>query len=121
MSDDDKQIKANGLTEREENQLPVWAQDRVSTLRDLNSQLKQENNGLKAQDGAAPEKSAVSYGDVENDPKYLPDGSFEAVRYSLGEGHIDIRLKLDALELAGSDDLSFVPQATNVIRIGLNS
>lgn len=121
MSDyDDKQVKANGLTEREETQLPQWAGERLSNLRSTNSQLKQENNGLKAQDGAAPEQSSVSYGDVENAPNFLPDGSFDAVRYSLGEGHIDVRLKGAHLELAGSEDLGFVPQATNVIQIKLN-
>ena len=123
MSDyDDKFVKKSGVTEREEETLPNWAQEKLSDLRRINSRLKQENNGLKAQDGAAPEKSAVSYGDVENDPSYLPDGSFDAVRYKIGDGHIDVRLKevSGALELAGSEDLSFVPQATNVIRIGLN-
>lgn len=121
MSDyDDKQVKANGLTEREETQLPNWAQERLSNLRGLNSQLKQENNGLRAQDSTRPEKSNVSYGDVENDPRYLPDGSYDAVRYDLGDvGHVDVRLKLNALELSGSEDLTFTPQATNVIRIGL--
>lgn len=124
MSDyDDKFVKKSGVTEREEETLPNWAQEKLSDLRRINSRLKQENNGLKAQDGAAPEKSAVSYGDVENDPSYLPDGSFDAVRYKIGDGHIDVRLKevSGALELAGSEDLSFVPQATNVIRIGLNN
>lgn len=117
---DDKQVKASGLTEREETQLPQWAQERLSDLRGINSQLKQENNGLKAQDGAAPEASSVAYGDVENDPSYLPDGSFDAIRYFLDEGHIDVRLKGVHLELAGSEDLGFVPQATNVIQIKLN-
>lgn len=124
MSDyDDKFVKASGVTEREEAQLPLWAQEKLSDLRGVNSRLKQENNGLKAQDGAAPEKSAVSYGDVENDPRYLPDGSFDAVRYKIGDGHVDVRIKevSGALELAGSEDLSFVPQATNVIRIGLDN
>ena len=123
MSDyDDKQVKAStNLTEREEAQLPLWAQERIADFRVKTDQLKQENNGLKAQDGAVPEESAVTYGDVENDPSFLPDGSFDAVRYKVGEGHVDVRLKDDILELAGSDDLSFVPQATNVIRIGLRS
>lgn len=123
MSDyDDKQVKeTTNLTEREETQLPQWAQERLADLRVKANQLKQENLGLKAQDGAAPEESAVSYGDVENDPSYLPDGSFDAIRYTIKGGHLDVRLKDDTLELAGSDDLSFVPQATNVIRIGLRS
>lgn len=117
---DDKQVKASGLTEREEVQLPLWAQERLADLRSTNSMLKQENNGLKEKDGAAPEKSAVSYGDVENDPQYLPDGSYDAVRYTLGKGHVDVRVKVDGLELAGSDDLGFTPQAVNVIRVHLN-
>ena len=123
MTDDDKKVKAStGLTEREENQLPNWAQERISDFRDTVSRLRQENNGLKEQGSTRPEKSKVAYGDVENDPSYLPDGSFEAVRYSIGDGHVDVRLKDvggGVLELAGSNDLSFAPQATNVIRIGL--
>ena len=124
MSDyDDKQVKAStGLTEREEETLSQWAQERISELRNKVNLLKQENNGLKEQDSTRPEKSEVSYGDVENDPSYLPDGSFDAVRYSLESGHIDVRLKDvggGVLELAGSEDLAFAPQATNVIRIGL--
>ena len=122
---DDKKVKASTqLTEREEETLPNWAQERVSELRNKVNQLKQENNGLKEQDSTRPEKSKVAYGDVENDPSYLPDGSFEAVRYSIGDGHVDVRLKDvggGVLELAGSDDLSFAPQATNVIRIGLSN
>lgn len=125
MADDDKKVKASTqLTEREENQLPLWAQERISELRNKVNLLKQENNGLKEQDSTRPEKSEVSYGDVENDPSYLPDGSFDAVRYSLESGHIDVRLKDvggGVLELAGSEDLSFAPQATNVIRIGLSN
>ena len=120
---DDKQVKAStGLTEREEETLPQWAQERLSDLRNKANQLKQENNGLKEQDSTRPEKGKVSYGDVENDPSYLPDGSYDAIRYSLESGHIDVRLKDvggGVLELAGSEDLSFAPQATNVIRIGL--
>lgn len=122
MSDyDDKKVKANGLTEREEETLPNWAQQRLSDLRGNVSRLKQENLGLKEQDSTRPEKSKVSYGDVENAPSFLPDGGYDAVRYSIGEGHIDVRLKETdgVLELAGSEDLSFAPQATNVIRIGL--
>ena len=126
MSDyDDKKVKASTqLTEREEETLPNWAQERVSELRNKVHQLKQENNGLKEQDSTRPEKSEVSYGDVENDPSYLPDGSYDAIRYSLESGHIDVRLKDvggGVLELSGSEDLSFAPQATNVIRIGLNN
>lgn len=116
----DKQVRSDGLTEREMETLPNWAQERLADLRSVNSRLKQENNGFKAQDGAAPERSAVSYGDVENDPQYLPDGSFDVVRYTLGKGHVDIRLKVDGLELEGSDDLGFTPQAVNVIRVHLN-
>lgn len=121
MSDyDDKQVKAStGLTEREEETLPNWAQERLASLRTKADQLKQENLGLKEQDSTRPEKSAVAYGDVENDPSYLPDGAFDAVRYAIGDGYVDVRLKDETLELAGSEDLTFTPQATNVIRIGL--
>ena len=118
---DDKQVKPNGLTEREETQLPQWAQDRLSFFRNQNARLHQENNALREASDAPNEKSAVAYGDVENDPHYLPDGTFDAVRYSIGDGHVDVRLKSGALELAGSEDLSFAPQATNVIRIGLDN
>lgn len=119
---DDKKVKASsGLTEREEETLPQWAQERLSDLRAKTEQLRQENNALREASDAPNDKSSVSYGDVENDPHYLPDGSFDAVRYQIGDGHIDVRLKevAGALELAGSEDLSFSPQATNVIRIGL--
>lgn len=116
---DDKQVKANGLTEREEETLSLWVQERLTDLRSKVDQLKQENNGLKAQDSTLPEESKVAYGDVENDPSYLPDGSYDAIRYVVDDGHVDVRLKKDALELAGSEDLTFTPQATNVIRIGL--
>lgn len=119
----DSRVKANGLTEREEETLPNWAQERLSDLRGKTSQLKQENNALREVSDAPNDKSAVSYGDVENDPHYLPDGTYDAVRYTFGGGHIDVRLKevAGALELVGSEDLSFSPQATNVIRIGLNN
>lgn len=121
MSDyDDKKVKANGLTEREESQLPNWAQERISDFRDQLQTLKRENNALIEASDAPNEKTAVSYGDVENDPHYLPDGSYDAVRYTLGKGHVDVRVKVDGLELAGSDDLGFTPQAVNVIRVHLN-
>lgn len=121
MSDyDDKKVKANGLTEREESQLPNWAQERISDFRDQLQALKRENNALIEASDAPNEKTAVSYGDVENDPHYLPDGMTDAVRYSIDNGHIDIRLKKDGLELSGSDDLGFTPQAVNVIRVHLN-
>lgn len=118
---DDKQVRANGLTEREEETLGNWVQERIAGFRDQISQLKRENNALREEADHPTEESAVAYGDVENDPHYLPDGMTDAVRYKLNEGHIDVRLKLGSLELAGSEDLSFVPQATNVIRIGLNN
>ena len=121
MSDyDDKKVKGNGLTEREEAQLPVWAQERITGFRDQIQTLKRENNALIEASDAPNEKSSVAYGDVENDPHYLPDGTTDAVRYFIDNGHIDIRLKTDGLELSGSDDLGFTPQAVNVIRVHLN-
>ena len=121
MSDyDDKKVKGNGLTEREEAQLPVWAQERITGFRGQIQTLKRENNALIEASDAPNEESSVAYGDVENDPHYLPDGITDAVRYFIDNGHIDIRLKTDGLELSGSEDLGFTPQAVNVIRVHLN-
>lgn len=121
MSDyDDKKVKGNGLTEREEAQLPVWAQERITEFRGQLQTLKRENNALIEASDAPNEASSIAYGDVENDPHYLPDGMTDAVRYFIDNGHIDIRLKTDGLELSGSDDLGFTPQAVNVIRVHLN-
>ena len=122
MSDyDDKKVKANGLTEREEAQLPVWAQERISDFRDQAQTLKRENNALVEASEAPAKETAISYGDVENNPHYLPEGMTDAVRYKINGGHVNVRLKMDGLELEGSEDLSFAPQATNVIRIGLKN
>lgn len=117
---DDKQVRANGLTEREEETLGIWTQERLSELREKVATLKRENNALREESDHPTEASSVAYGDVENDPHYLPDSMTDAVRYYLDEGHIDVRLKGASLELAGSEDLKFVPQATNVIRIQLD-
>ena len=126
MPDYDDEKIVGGLTERESALLPNWAQER---LRDLRSDAEDAERKLKAQlDSTEP--TMVAYGDVYDNPKYLPDGRFDRINVSLDNttGPVDgiwasfcrredEVTKAPYVEISTSRSVAVVPQASNVVRI----
>lgn len=123
---DDQRVGRDRLTDRERAKLPVWAQDR---LRKLRYELEQAREHLEEQRDRNG-RSTVAYGDIYNNPKFLPDDPYSAVTISL-DGSLEpqdkmwltLRRRLDEItgqpyvEATSSHGLAVTPQASNLLRL----
>lgn len=123
---DDKEFNHGRLTERERAKLPVWAQDRLRNLRYELETAQKHLDELRKREG----RTTVAYGDIYNNPKFLPDSPYHAVTMSLDGSTepqdkvwITVRRQLDEvtrqplLEVTGSHSLAVTPQASNMLRV----
>lgn len=135
-SPDDEVVQSDtNLTEREESTLPKWAQERMATLRSAaDKATAQYRDQFDAQD-----ETLVRYGDVYNNPRFLPDSDFDRIMFSLANEQERTAEDFDAvaekwlqftrktsgwdkkpyIEVTGSDLVTITPQASNVVRIHL--
>lgn len=122
---DDQKVE-NGLTERERETLPVWAQERMASLRRTAETAERRHGELFD----SQEPTRIAYGDVYGKPRFLPDGLYDRINFSLDGSHDpvdgswvslvrkqDHHTKNDYIEVSGSDGIAVVSQAYNVIRI----
>lgn len=124
--DYDDETVDNGLTERERETLPKWASDRIKDLR-----RSIESAERKLQDQLdRTEPTTVAYGDVYENPRYLPDGRYDRINVSL-DGTTepvdgvwmsfcrkeDEQTKAPYIEVSCSNGVAVVSQAYNVVRI----
>jgi hypothetical protein len=103
--------------------LPKWAQNEISRLR---VDLESTQAKLATAIGEAPSNIKVNpYHHPEDDkPRaYLPDS--ETVRYELGNGEIDVRLRDGMLEIQAMAnpriELTVRPRAANTLWIGFDT
>lgn len=125
--DYDDQKVVNGLTERERETLPVWAQER---LKDHRRTAEEAVKAYEAQFDSQ-EPTRIAYGDVYDNPRYLPDGQYNRISIRLDEEGtephsgvwFDVTRKTDVqsgaayLEITAGRGISSVPQASNVLRL----
>lgn len=114
-----------GLTDREVKSLPVWAQDRLVDLRRALATATEKYD--EQFDSQTPTR--VIYGDVYNNPRYLPDNGTARVRIGVkdsgGEDSwVDFarRVPVDKdqreyAEIVCMGTMHLSPQASNVIRV----
>lgn len=100
---DDTEIQESGLTEREEKQLPQWAQERLAKLR---GSLDSEK------------KTGISYGDIHGpSPKFLKDGPFDPIRFTIDDKAVDLFRKTvgehEYVLVNSSSSLTIIPLSTN--------
>jgi hypothetical protein len=109
-----------------EAKLPVWAQDLIKQLRrDAIEAQKQYSDLFDSQ-----EVTHTAYGDVYNNPRYLPDDRRGLIAIKLDDegGLLDkdwvqVRREIDSasglpcVEVMGNSGLAVIPQASNVVRI----
>ena len=125
---DDTKVRKSGLTQREEETLPVWAQERIAGLRSEKGELEDAVTEMKPTE----EPTSVVVGDVRRAvPHYLPDERFDYVHLQVSgeeKGNpesgdwLAVARKEDAsgpyLEVSVKDgELAFRPQALNVVRV----
>lgn len=123
---DDSKIGSDFLTERERETLPKWAQERLSDeRRTAQDAVKNYEAQFDAQ-----KPTSVAYGDVYNNPRYLPDGRFDHIAVRLDGGTEPMRgqwvafvVKEDGhtgaqyVEVTAGHSLAVIPQAGNVVRV----
>jgi len=123
---DDQIFNHERLTEREREKLPRWAQDRLRRLRYELETAEKHLDELREQIG----RTTVAYGDIYNNPRFLPDSPYHAVTMSL-DGSLEpqdrvwvtVRRQVDEvtrqplLEVTSSHSLAAVPQASNLLRV----
>lgn len=123
---DDQNVGKDGLTERERETLPVWAQERMASLRfDAEKARKQYEDQFDSQ-----EPTTVAYGKVYDNPKYLPDDRYSLISVRLDGGTepadgvwLGFRRMTENVggghyvEVSSSDGIAVVSQAANVVRL----
>lgn len=122
----DELTNPTGLTDREVKSLPVWAQDRLIDLR----RAKESAEAKYKDQFDSQEVTRVTYGDVFNNARYLPDDGYARVRVGVTdlegkEARVDICRRTDRtdgtgpeyVEISTSGSVFVMPQASNVLRI----
>ena len=94
---DDDEVRESGLTEREEETLPEWAQDRIK--------------GLRAE--------------TQEPPQYVQGGMLDKARFEIDGRFVDASIrfvsvedgKVAYLDLTSQDSLSVLPRSSNSVAI----
>jgi hypothetical protein len=95
--------------------LPRWARMEIERLR---ANVKSLEEALSHATGSTPSRVEVNPFslDLNYSRRFLQE--HETVRYSFGERqHIDVRLDGNSLRIMGSDLISVLPAASNVIEV----
>ena len=73
---DDEKVQDSGLTEREAETLPNWAQERIAGLRRERDELAKDLEDAQP----VTDPTGIAFGDLRNSrPTFLPDGRFDYV------------------------------------------
>ena len=108
-------------SEEQFRKLPQWAQQAIKNAerdRDDYARMLQEQRD-------ATEVTRISYGDVYHNPRYLPEGAYDTVRFTLPDEHnrawVDIKMARDftGIEISASESLTIRPRASNVAHVSI--
>ena len=105
--------------------LPAWARNYIADLERRTAQAEQDREALRDQDGP----TTVVYGDVYGNPRFLPDGPHDHVRFYLTPGSkehwIDFGRRPNfvgeqvQVHVRSSDSMAVFPLGANTIGVSL--